>query len=248
MKIGYTVTFHHSSDIRPNGKKVLVQNIESVYSSIKSEFYSYIIDNQSMPSSSFSEVIDISAYSNMNYTYVKNQYEKGITGAWSMGISQAIADGCDIVILTTDDVIIDTTINNLIEYISNDPKRENSIYGPVANGVTVPLQSSKHPTNKIIEIPGISSPYHLGGHMYAFTKEFYHRWKSENGDLFIINNPYNGGDGKWGGNEGNVMYWAEQGARCVIVGTCWIDHQLDTRYSYRIAKNKDKELHGNSFN
>ena len=78
--------------------------------------------------------------------------------------------------------------------------------------------------------------------MYAFTKEFYHKWKSENGDLFVIDNPYNGGDGKWGGNEGNVIHWAEQGARCVIVGTCWVQHLSDTRFSYRTARAKDMLL------
>jgi len=240
MKIGYTLTFHHSSNIRPNGKKVLKQNIESIYSSCKYDFSSYIIDNQSDPKTSFYETIDISKFPNLNYTYVENQYEKGITGAWSMGISQAINDGCDIVILTTDDTIMNDTINNLIDYIQNDPKNNNSIYGPLASGITIPLQSANAPTNKILEIPGTNEPYHLGGHMYAFTKEFYHKWKSNNGDLFIIDNPYNGGDGKWGGNEGNVMYWAKQGARCVIIGTCWIEHCLDTRYSYRTARAIDK--------
>ena len=139
MKIGYTITFHHSLDIRPNGKKVLKSNIDSIYSSCQRNFTSYIIDNQSYPKNSFHEVIDISKYSNMNYTYVENQFEKGLTGAWSLGITQAIEDGCDIVILTTDDVIINNTINNLIDHIQNDEKNSNSIYGPVASGVTVPL-------------------------------------------------------------------------------------------------------------
>lgn len=240
MKIGYTITFHHSDNIRPNGKKVLQRNIESLYSSCNKNFSSYIIDNQSVPRASFSEVIDINKYNNMKYTYIENQFERGITGAWSDGVKQAIEDECDIIILTTDDTIINKSINNLIDYIHNDPKSDNSIYGPMANGITIPLQLSNEPIDEIKEIAGYPVPYHLGGHMYAFTKEFYHKWKSPNGDLFVIDNPHNGGDGKWGGNEGNVIHWAEQGARCVIVGTCWIEHSLDTRFSYRIAKSLDK--------
>lgn len=241
MKVGYTITFHHSDNIRPNGKKVLKQNLESFYASCDREFESFIIDNQSIPDTSFEDVIDINKYKNMNYTYVKDQFVRGITGAWSQGITQAIDNGCDIIILTTDDTIINKTINNLIDYIHLDTKSDNSIYGPMASGITVPLQSSNGPIDKIMEIPGINVPYHLGGHMYAFTKEFYHKWKSPNGDLFTIDNPHNGGDGKWGGNEGNVIHWAEQGARCVIVGPCWIEHSLDTRFSYRIARSLDKK-------
>jgi hypothetical protein len=241
-KIGYTITFHHSDEIRPNGKKVVKQNLDSFYANCKHEFRSFIVDNQSVPSTSFGDVFDISLdkYKNLQYTYIENQFEKGITGAWSLGINQAIEAGSDIIILTTDDTIINETINNLIDYVISDPNSGNTIYGPMASGVTVPLQRSDGPINKVFEIPGTFCPKHLGGHMYVFTKEFYHKWKSENGDLFVIDQPHNGGDGKWGGNEGNVIHWAEQGAKCVVVGPCWIEHVQDTRYSYRTARDIDR--------
>ena len=240
MKVGYTVTFHHSDEIRPNGKKVLRENIESLYASCDKDFTCFVIDNQSIPHTSFSDVIDITQYDRLEYTYVENQYERGLTGAWSQGITQAIEAGSDIVILTTDDVKLNGTINNLIDVIASDPESGNTIYGPLATGVTVPLQLAAGPSDKIIQIPGTRCPYHLGGHMYAFTKEFYHKYKSENGDLFVIDNPHNGGDGKWGGNEGNVLHWADQGARCVIVGPCWVEHQMDTRHSWKIPRDKER--------
>ena len=240
MKVGYTVTFHHSDEIRPNGKKVLRENIESLYASCDKDFTCFVIDNQSIPHTSFSDVIDITQYDRLEYTYVENQYERGLTGAWSQGITQAIEAGSDIVILTTDDVKLNGTINNLIDVIASDPESGNTIYGPLASGVTVPLQLADGPSDKIIQIPGTRCPYHLGGHMYAFTKEFYHKYKSENGDLFVIDNPHNGGDGKWGGNEGNVLHWADQGARCVIVGPCWVEHQMDTRHSWKFPRVKER--------
>ena len=46
MKVGYTVTFHHSDEIRPNGKKVLRENIESLYASCDKDFTCFVIDNQ----------------------------------------------------------------------------------------------------------------------------------------------------------------------------------------------------------
>lgn len=237
IKIGYTFTFHHSEDIRPLGKKVVQPSIESFYKNCNYDFSTYVIDNQSFPKTSFPELFDIST-KNLHYTYINNQHEKGLTGAWDLGIRQAIKDGCDIIILSGDDIIFNNSINNLINYIENDPKNFNSIYGPVASGITNNIQKSLGPTNKITQILGSKFHQHLGGHLYAFTKEFYHNYKQSNNELFIINQPHNGGDGKWGGQEGNVMCWAEQGAKCIIVGTCHVHHQIETRQSWKKNKNK----------
>ena len=239
MKVGYTFAFHQSDDIRPLGKQVTQPSVMSFYDSCDYDFQTFVIDNQSQPKTSFHEIIDTST-ENMHYTYVEDQFEKGITGAWSLGIKQAIDNGCDIVILSGDDIIFDDTINNLIHHIETDKDSDNSIYGPVASGITNRIQLSDKPTNKITQILGSKFLQHLGGHLYAFTKEFYHKWKQPNGDLFIINQHHNGGDGKWGGNEGNVMCWAEQGAKCIIVGTCHVHHQIETRQSWKTSKSLDK--------
>jgi hypothetical protein len=238
IKVGYTFAFHHSDNIRPSGKKVTQPSIESFYKNCNYPFHTYVIDNQSIPPTSFSEIFDIFT-KNIHYTYIDNQHEKGLTGAWDLGVRQAIEDGCDIIILSGDDIIFDDSINNLISHIENDPENPNSIYGPVASGITNNIQSSSKPTNKITQILGSKWLQHLGGHLYAFSKEFYHNYKQSNGELFIIDQPHNGGDGKWGGNEGNVMCWAEKGAKCIIVGTCHVHHQIETRRSWKKNKNKN---------
>ena len=230
MKVGYVFAFHHSDDIRPLGKEVTSKSINSFYSSCNYEFDTFVIDNQSVPKNSFSEIFDPNT-SNLNYTYIENQFEKGITGAWDQGVKNAIDSGCDLIILTGDDIIFDTTINDFISHIENDKDNNNSIYGPVASGITNNIQSSNTPTGKITQILGSKWLQHLGGHLYGFTKEFYHKYKQPTGELFIINQKHNGGDGKWGGNEGNVMCWAEQGAKCIIVGTCHVTHQIETKRS-----------------
>lgn len=239
MKVGFTFAFHYSNDIRPLGKQVVQPSIISFYDNCNYNFETFVIDNSSNPKSSFSEIIDIST-ENMHYTYVEDQFEKGITGAWSLGIKQAIDNGCDIIILAGDDLIYDNTINNLIKHIENDKENDNSIYGPLASGITNQCQLSSGPTGKITQIAGNIVGQHLGGHLNAFTKEFYHKWKQPNGDLFIINQHHNGGDGKWGGNEGNTMCWVEQGAKCIVVGTCHVHHQIETRRSWSVARGIDK--------
>jgi|9_EtaG_2_1085328.scaffolds.fasta_scaffold03635_3 hypothetical protein len=240
VKVGYTFAFHHSEEIRPAGKEVTQPSVVSFYDHCKYNFDTYVIDNESIPKTSFSEIVDTST-ENLHYTYVEDQYKKGLTGAWDLGVRQAVEDGCDIILLSGDDIVFDNTINKLIEHIENDKDSDNSVYGPLASGITNKIQLADKPNDEIKQIVGHKWLQHLGGHLYAFTKEFYHKWKQPNGELFIINQPHNGGDGKWGGNEGNVMYWAEQGAKCFIVGTCHVHHQIETRRSWAIAKHKDGE-------
>tara|TARA_R110002126_G_scaffold23356_6_gene82000 strand:- start:508 stop:1269 length:762 start_codon:yes stop_codon:yes gene_type:complete len=241
-KVGYTFAFHHSDKIRPNGKIVLEKSLESLYNSCTHDFEVFAIDNQSDPRSSFNEIFDTSLpkYKNLNHTYVENQFLTGLTGAWNRGIKEAIDAGCDVIILSGDDIITDLSFNKMVDYILNDPQSDNTVYGPVAGGIgNIPIQNFPHPTGRNVEVSGKVWGQHLGGHMYAFTKELYHKKSLPNGDLFSIEHPHNGGDGKWGGNEGQIMTWAEQGIRCVVVGDCWVNHLNMTDRSYRDARELD---------
>ena len=240
-KIGYAFAYHHSDDIRPLGKQVTEKSVNSFFNNCKYDFKTIVVDNQSEPKTSFSEIVDLNT-ENLHYTYIENQYEKGITGAWDLAAKQSIEQGCDIVILTGDDIVFDDTINNLIDYIHKDKDSDNSIYGALASGISNKIQLSEKPNGKIEKILGSKFQQHLGGHLYAFTKEFYHKYKQSNGDLFIIDQKHNGGDGKWGGNEGNVMCWAEQGAKCIVVGTCCVHHQIETRRSWTKPRDKDRQI------
>ena len=244
MKVGFTFAFHHSEDIRPLGNYVTKRGVESFYQHCNYDFETFVIDNQSNPVSSFSSIIDLNSnkYSNLNYTYIENQYEKGITGARDLGVRQAFDAGCDIVILSNDDVMYDNTINTLIEYISKDPLSANSIYGPLASGITNRCQLSSGPTNKITQVVGNIVNQHLGGHVYVFTKEFYHNYKQPNGEMFIVDQHHNGGDGKWGGNEGNIMCWAEKGARCIVAGICHVHQQIETKQSWKKSRDLDRKM------
>ncbi len=242
MKVGYAFAYHHSDSIRSVGKQVVKESLESFYDSCEYEFETFVVDNQSEPRTSFDEAIDMSKemYDNLNYTYIEDQSKRGLTGAWSDSIKQAIDAGCDIVILSGDDINYNKSINNFIDYIKNDPLSDNSVYGPVASGITNGIQLASEPTGEIFEIKGSVWLQHLAGHMYGFTKELYHRWAEPNGDLFVVDQHHNGGDGKWGGNEGCIMCWAEQGTRCVVVGTCQVHHNNLKPQSWKKPRDNER--------
>ena len=245
MKVGYTMAFHHSVAIRPNGKKVLKRNLENFYNNCKYNFETFIIDNESVPRNIFDDIIELepNKYKNLKHTYIENQNEKGITGAWDLGVRQAVGADCDIIILTTDDTVCDKTINNLIEFIYNDKEFNHiTLYAPAVNGPTVPpIQRREKSENNIwlVDNPSEANSNYLSGNMYAFTKEFYYNF-NENNVLFKIDHQFNGGDGKWAGQEGLQFEWASRGARIMVVGSCLIQHSDDiengTRLSYRTAR------------
>ena len=235
MKIGYTFAYHHSERFRPNGEKMTSLGINSFYDNCKYDFETFIIDNQSEPRDSFSNIFDLTT-DNLHYTYIENQFEMGLTGAWDLGVRQSIETGCDIIVLSNDDIIYNKSVNDLIEYIIQDKDSDNSVYGPVASGITNTIQMATDVTNKMTQISGTVFLQHLGGHAYFFTKELYHRYKQPNGELFIIDQPHNGGDGKWGGNEGNVMCWAEKGCKCIVAGNCYVIQQTDDKQSWKKAR------------
>lgn len=245
LKVGYAITFHYSKHIRPNGKKVLSQNLSSFYESCDYDFDCFLVDNQSEPKNSINDVINFNdkKWHNLHHTYVENQFEKGITGAWDLSVQNAIKSKCEIILLTTDDTICDYTINNLIKHINDDEERDNTLYVPLANGWGIPsIQNKSEPTNEIIEIKHMSESNYLSGAMFAFTNKFFDKYKNSKGELFTADHKYNGGDGKWGGQEGLIIDWFEKGARVVVVGTSLIKHpgkpgeSEGTRLSYRTIR------------
>lgn len=245
MKIGYAVTFHFSENRSERLKEIAQNSIASFYNSCNYDFCSYIVDNQSTPRDSFKSIIDIST-ENMKYTYIEDQYVKGLTGAWNLSIKQAIDDGCDYVMLAGEDIIFDDSINNLIEYAGNHDYSENSIYVPVAANIAHPMhQLANSVTGRIYRTSGVKWGEHVSPIVVLFSKEFFISHCTEDGDLFRVDNKYNGGDGKWGGQEGNLQEWAEQGTHCMVVGTSWVDHKLvsskSEKGSWRDARNKDNK-------
>jgi len=123
----------------------------------------------------------------------------------------------------------------------SDAGKDTSIYGPVTNGVSQgahPHQFSNS-RNTIDKDPislltskrdnGVWSQV-LNGFFLGFTSNFYHAFKNKEDELFPINHENNRGDGKWGGQEGIMIEWFENGAVCKVIPRCWINHIKDRTY------------------
>jgi hypothetical protein len=242
MKIYFAVVGHRSEKFRPQGTECVNLFIDSLYKSYKEDFNLVFVDNQSEPSFEKEDVLQ--NRDNLKYVFVENQLEKGLTGAWNLSKNQSIEDGADIVILCNDDLYFDESIKNLVSHIQNDTEANSSIYSTVSNGTNVFVQKAHQPNGLITELEGRNwdNGQLLGGFLYAFNKEFYHKFKNDNGDLFAIKHKYDCGDGKWGGQEGELIRMKEQGAKIMVVGTAWVGHHKLT--SYRGARDYDWEVNG----
>jgi hypothetical protein len=71
---------------------------------------------------------------------------------------------------------------------------------------------------------GVNGNNVLSGFFLGMTKEFYMNYRKPNGDLYPYKHTNDGGDGKWGGQEGMQIEWGDQGAELWVIGKCWIAH------------------------
>ena len=210
IKVGIVVTTHYSNDLRPNGNQ-LIQNFLNSSSPIKSPHTIYVYDNSSSPPLN----ID---HPNVKLTYIKDQTLRGLSGTWNDGAELAIEDGCDIVLISNDDVEMNDSVNIFIEMINNHEHNKISIYGPVSNGILSGVQRATSPINTIVELTGNRNNM-VNGFFFGFTKEFYHNFKMKNGRLIDEENF------PWGGNEEEfqLRIW-EKGARSCVLGHCYLFH------------------------
>ena len=239
MKMGIAVTFHGSPHIRPIGQELGKEYVKTLYKYCEFPFELFIIDNQSEPPFNYYDFPIHENRDNLHYTYIRNQYENGITGAWNMGIKQAIDAGCELISITNDDMIYNTSVNDYFNVVMNHPDKDNAVFAPITDGTHKQnIQYGSHPQTIIQDTRGIPGGELLVGFFYTFTRQLYDKYKYENGDLFGMKHKYDGGDGKWGGQEGEVRRWWEDGTKLYCVRHGYFPH--NKMYTYRAAKKIDE--------
>lgn len=210
MKVGFVVTAHHSR-LRPNGVDLINNYIRSLKDNINYEYLIVVVDNGS------DDKITLYDYDNVEQIYINDQSKLGITGAWNIGILEAIKT-CDIIFNTNDDLTFNDTINDFINFITHHEFNNVGIYGPVCNpeGVSTPHQRRKSKGDRIIET---TNDYALNGFFLGFTKEMFNNFQKE-GAIFSK-------EDKWKisaqENEIQERLWKE-GCRSFIVERCYINH------------------------
>jgi hypothetical protein len=220
MKVGFVI-IGHQSEMRPQGFQFIDEYIRSLCQYALFPYKVYLIDNSSDEPYNYMTWLDMV---NIEFTYIEDQFELGITGAWNLGIHQAYEDGCDLIVGMADDMYFNETINYFVNAIYKHQFKDDCLYGPVSNGIwSKTKQFQERPIPEIFELSGKGKDI-PNGFFFAFTPKFYEKFRHSERELFALKHKYDGGDGKWGGQEGEFWRMAEDGARFFIVGPCWLHH------------------------
>lgn len=220
MITAFIITAHSSDSLRPKGNYYLNRQIDSIISHCTHEFKVIIIDNESHHELKYPLDDD-----RFIYKRVDDQTIEGHTGAFNEGIEIASNNGCDILISCNDDLWFNDTINYFIQHIK-DTDNEDVVYGPVSDGILLPSkQYSTGPYEGKFVLDCKSVHAKPNGFCFAFTNDHYLKYRYTDTEYFNRLNKYNGGgDGKWGGQEGQFQENAEKGAYAVIVTECFVHH------------------------
>ena len=213
-KVGFICLMHKCKDCSRNSFDIINNFIESLYKFCKRDFILYLFDNGS------DEVYEVPSYSNIKYIKIEDQTIRGLAGPYNDGIKMAVEDNCDLIILVNDDITINYTVNIFIDIVMNHEFKDISVYGPLTNGMHVNShQLANQPGEGIREITNEDYQFaDINGFLMAFTPEFYHLVKLDNGDFCDMSK-------KWGGGEEIMQDRArERGARMFIIKECWVHH------------------------
>ena len=163
----------------------------------------------------------------MNVTYIENQQLTGLTGAWNTGIHNAYEDGCDFIWNFNDDIKLNNSINKFIKIIHEMPEKDKTFYGPLSdNGGAPSPNTSLGPSKgyRFLNIRPNSWDNLPNGFSFGFTKKFYETYRYKDNQYYPINHTLNGGDGKWGGQEGWISTLSAKGVKACLINECWIEH------------------------
>jgi len=222
MKIGITVTTHRSKLFRPNGKELLDTFLNSFReSNFEYEYCIYISDNQS------ETAYDYPTDLNIKVLTIDDQSISGLTGAWNLGLHQAYSEKCDIIWNFNDDIVLNKSINTFINRILQIDNYHLGIYGPLSNegGYEAP-NNSQGPSAGVRElnVKRGSMREVPNGFSFAITRQVYEKYRFSEKEFFPIDHLMNGGDGKWGGQEGYFSLIADGVVKFFLIQECWLKH------------------------
>lgn len=213
--IGFITTAHYSEKYRKQGREYLeayVESIRNVQKIVGFDYKIFVMDNES----------EIPFVTTEDYSVKRfeNQKQGGLSRTWNSGCKLAYASGCEIFIVSNDDIKFTESINELIKLCKSNKEKENYFIGPVSNGSSTFQQSATGPGKNVVEYTEYPwegrTGFPLNGFCQAFHVEFYNKFNVE-GNLWNVD----GTKALWGGEENDLFDRCTPGGMRSIVCEPW---------------------------
>lgn len=206
---------HKCKDCERNTFDSINNFIKSLYKFCKRDFILYLFDNASDEKYSL-------PYKDIRYEYIEDQTLRGLERPYNDGVIRASKE-CDIIVIANDDIVFNKTINTFLDIIKNHKHKNVGLYGPLTNGLNKGklLQEADKVGKGIMEITKKKGSFGvLNGFLFAFTKDFYNKFKRKKGKLFLDDQKH-----LWKGGERALRkHIIPKGGRLFIIKNCWLRH------------------------
>jgi len=136
--------------------------------------------------------------------YIKDQKSNGgLTGTWNQGIDLCFENNCEIIVLSNDDILFDSCVNNIL-WSCYKSKDEMKYFGPLSNNpgpknlLINKCQYGLLPLEKINKKASYKSKIcNLNGFFMVFSKKVLLNNKFDNNFYFDPKYPFGGNETEW---------------------------------------------------
>ena len=173
-------------------------------------------------------------FSQIKVVYIKDQIKSGgLTSTWNAGIDMCMRANCNVIILSNDDIVFDSSVKNIVEYAYLTPRDKLQYYGPLTNNPGPAKcnkpQLSLKPQNRYNFSLKYKNRYsNLNGFMTVFPKHVLLANKFDDTYYFDPKYPFGGNETEW------FNRFIKIGGQPIVVPRTFI-------YHYKIARWRENE-------
>ena len=222
-KIGVVITTHGNNGI------LLEQCIKSYLKFLPKNTSYFLFVNESYDKLTLSIR---NKYPMINYIYIYDQVSNGgLTGTWNQGIDKCFQENCEIIILSNDDLIINSSINFILDECIKNKYNSSMYFGPTTNNpgpsYLNKLQGFKYTNTGVKKLN-----HNLNGFFMVFSKLTLLRNKYDPLHYFNPNFPFELAEVEW------YNRFKKIGGVSILVSNTFI-------YHYKIKSWRKKNIQNN---
>jgi hypothetical protein len=223
-KIGVVITTHGNNGV------YVRQCLECFIRELPNNYYIVLYVNESTDIITRNLYKEYSTNKKINIIYIEDQNKfGGLTGTWNNGIDLCLKENCDVIVLSNDDLLFDSCINNIIWSCYND-KSNNKYFGPISNNPgpkNCPINKCQYGEKPIItddkKALYKNTTCNLNGFFMVFSKNVLIKNKYDKINYFNPEYPFGGNETEW------FIRFKKKGGIPIIVSKTFI-------YHYKLSK------------